>query len=189
MSAAQRHGLKFALFNSCSGLDIAATLIDWGLSQVAVMREPIHNQVAQTFLEQFLQGLADHQDVHTALLTATEFFKSKTNIAYPSAHLIPTLFRHPQSTLYHIEKTDWKSRLQRLMPTRREAIALSGLAIVSLIPVAQNRLLDQRTLVQAQYRQVTGRMESRTPPPVVLVQIDGLSLAKDAVEQRHPISQ
>lgn len=187
--AAQRHGLKFALFNSCSGLDIAAQLIDWGLSQVAVMREPIHNQVAQTFLEQFLQGLADHKDVHETLLDATDFFKSKTNIAYPSAHLIPTLFRHPQSTLYQIKKRDWKERLQRLLPTRYEAIALGVLAAVSLVPPVQNTLLDRRIGVQAQHRHMTGRVEANPSPPVVLVRIDNDSLEKANLTSPEPMSK
>ena len=189
MMAAQRHGLQFALFNSCNGLDIAATLIDWGLSQVAIMREPIHNQVAQTFLAQFLESLATHQDVHESLLSATEFLKSKANLTYPSTHLIPTLFRHPQSTLFRIEKKDWKSRLHAWFPTWYEAIALGSIALVSLLPVTQNQLLNRRTLAQAQYRQITGRVTSQTPPPVILVQIDGESLSKDAVQQRYPISQ
>lgn len=46
-------GLRFALFNSCNGLSIAEALVDLGVSQVVVMREPIHNQVAQEFLIQF----------------------------------------------------------------------------------------------------------------------------------------
>lgn len=35
---AKQRGLQFALFNSCSGLTLANSLIDLGLSQVAVMR-------------------------------------------------------------------------------------------------------------------------------------------------------
>lgn len=60
-------GLQFALFNSCSGLDIAQGLINLGLSQIAIMREPIHNAVAQFFLEQLLQRLAPGQNMQTAL--------------------------------------------------------------------------------------------------------------------------
>jgi hypothetical protein len=57
LRVALKNGLQFAIFNSCSGLDIATSLIDLGFSQVAVMREQIHNAVAQEFLVQFLQAL------------------------------------------------------------------------------------------------------------------------------------
>jgi hypothetical protein len=52
---AKDRGLQCAVFNSCNGLTIADKLIDLGISQVAVMREPIHNEVAEEFLLRFLQ--------------------------------------------------------------------------------------------------------------------------------------
>ena len=60
-TAIQRR-LKFAIFNSCSGISIAQSLIDLGLNQVAVMREPIHNKVAQEFLVAFTQSLAAYAE-------------------------------------------------------------------------------------------------------------------------------
>ncbi|MFO0108809.1 MAG: CHAT domain-containing protein, partial [bacterium] len=56
---AKDRGLQCAIFNSCNGLSIADKLIDLGISQVAVMREPIHNQVAEVFLPRFLQALSE----------------------------------------------------------------------------------------------------------------------------------
>ncbi len=56
LAIAQKRGLQVAIFNSCSGLNIAESLIDLGFSQVAVMREPIHNRVAQVFLLRFLRS-------------------------------------------------------------------------------------------------------------------------------------
>lgn len=56
LQTAQAKGLQFALFNSCSGLTIAQSLIELGLNQVVIMREPIHNQVAQTLLTYFLDA-------------------------------------------------------------------------------------------------------------------------------------
>jgi hypothetical protein len=49
LTIAKENGLQVAIFNSCSGLSIANKLIDLGFSQVAIMREPIHNQVAVEF--------------------------------------------------------------------------------------------------------------------------------------------
>lgn len=75
LKTAQEKGLQFALFNSCSGLSIAKSLIDLGLNQVAIMREPIENTVAQVFLVKFLQVLAQEKDVYDALNETCQFLK------------------------------------------------------------------------------------------------------------------
>lgn len=190
---AQQRGLQFALFNSCSGLDIANGLINLGLSQVAVMREPIHNEVAQTFLVQLLQRLACYQDVQEALLGACQFLKLEQNLTYPSAYLVPSLFRHPESVPYRLQPRGWRTTLRRWLPTRREAMAVGALAIVSLVPPVQHWLLNQRTGVQAWYRDVTGQLASGdrdlVTPPVVLVQIDDRTLQERQIAVPNPIDR
>ena len=186
---AQQNGLQFALFNSCNGMDLAETLIDLGFSQVAVMREPIHNRVAQAFLMRFLQRLAAHDDVQESLLAATQFLKTSANLTHPSAHLVPTLFRHPQSSLFRIESTSWANRLRKWVPSRYEAIALALLTVISLPLPVQNYLIEQRGLLQAQYRQLTQRVTSTQPPPVALVRIDNPSLEKRGITNPKPMSQ
>jgi hypothetical protein len=79
---AQQCGLQFALFNSCSGLDIANSLVDLGLSQVAIMREPIHNQVAHSFLLQFLQRLARFENTQEALLGTCRWLKLEQSLTF-----------------------------------------------------------------------------------------------------------
>lgn len=186
LAIAKARGLQFALFNSCNGLSIAQTLINLGLSQVAVMREPIHNQVAQEFLLRFLQALAAYQDSHEALLTACQFLKLERNLTYPSASLIPSLFRHPDSVPFQLKPFGWRAALKQWLPTRREAIALTLLTAVSLLPPVQQSLLDQRVLLQARYRQWTGQMGTPATPPLLMVQIDEASLRKDGISNANP---
>jgi hypothetical protein len=100
---AKKRGLQFALFNSCNGLSIASSLIDLGLSQVAIMREPIHNAVAQKFLLKFLQVLATHRDVYDAMKLAVDELKLNYKSTFPSAYLIPSLFWHREAALFRIE--------------------------------------------------------------------------------------
>lgn len=188
LSIAKDRGLQFAIFNSCWGLNIAEALIDLGLSQVAVMREPIHNDVAQTFLVRFLQALAEHQDVHDALLAASRYLKLEKNLTYPSAYLIPSLFCHPDSTLFRIEPFGWKQRLQRWLPNRQEAIALGALACLSLWPAAGSSLMEWRTWTQAVYRDATNQVPA-TPAPVVLVQIDEKSIRKAGISSPNPLDR
>lgn len=172
---AKQRGLKFAIFNSCSGLSIAETLIDLGLSQVAVMREPIHDRVAHAFLMQFLQSLGEHRDVHESLLAACQFLKLERQVTDPSAYLIPSLFRHPDAALFRIEPFGWKQWLKQLAPTRIEAVFLLALGLISWQLPVQNWLLEQRVWMQAIYRDRTQQVDS-TPAPILLVQIDNKSV-------------
>lgn len=188
LKIARDNGLQFALFNSCSGLSIANSLIDLGMSQVAVMREPIHNLVAQTFLVRFLQALADYQNVQQALTNAAQYLKRSQNLTYPSAYLIPSLFCHPDANLFAIEPWGWQQQLKKWLPNRREAIVASTLCLLSILPPLQNYLLDKRTLVQAVYRDLTGQLPA-TPAPVALIHIDEESLAKAGIERPVPMDR
>ncbi|MGB7441385.1 MAG: CHASE2 domain-containing protein [Coleofasciculaceae cyanobacterium] len=191
LRVAKERGLQFALFNSCNGLSLAAALIDLGLSQVAVMREPIHNCLAQEFLVRFLQRLGEYQDVHAALIAACQYLKLEKHLTYPSAYLIPSLFRHPEAPLFRLQRYGFKQRLQRWLPTKAEAIALAGLITLSLLPSVQDFLLERRIWLQAVYRHTTQQVPATASPPVLLVQIDWESLQKAKVDARkiNPIDR
>ena len=187
LKVAQANGLQFALFNSCSGLSIANSLIDLGLSQVAVMREPVHNEVAQIFLVQFLQALADGRDVQQALIIARKHLKQQ-KLTYPSAYLIPSLYCHPDAQLYRIQPWGWRQQLKQWLPCRTEAIAASALCLLSIMPPVQNYLLDKRTLVQSIYRDVTGQLPT-AKAPVTLIHIDERSLRKAEIDSPKPMDR
>lgn len=176
LQRAKANGLQFALFNSCKGLDIADSLINLGLNQVVVMREPIHNRVAQVFLIQFLQSLSLFDDVHTALHKASQSLRSDSNLTYPSAHLVPSLFRHKEAELFRLHAHGWRAVLEASQPkTRWQKIAAFSIAALSLIAPVNNSLIAGRLWVQALYRDSTIQVPSE-PPPVILIQIDQDSL-------------
>jgi hypothetical protein len=192
---AKEHGLQFALFNSCSGLNIAESLISLGLGQVAILREPIHNAVAQHFLIHFLQQLASQKNVHQALLSACQNLLDH-KLTYPSAALIPSLFCYPNAPLFQLEPLGWKQWLKPWKPTRRETIFTGILAFLSLLWPIQDGLLDLRMLAQAVYRDVgheAARIGQKQQPlpavPILLVQIDDESLRQDNVAQRRPMDR
>ncbi|MEB3359517.1 MAG: CHASE2 domain-containing protein [Synechococcales bacterium] len=190
LETARDRGLQFAIFNSCSGLNIAEALIDLGFSQVAIMREPIHNRVAQEFLVRFLQALAAHRDVQDALIHACQFLKTEKQFTHPSAHLVPSLFCHPGATLFRIPPVGWRHRLRSLLPRRYEAIALAACCTLSLLPAVQDFWLDQRVWAQAVYRQATGQLPEAATPPLVLVQIDEESVSNDPrMEDPRPMDR
>ncbi|MEA5504700.1 CHASE2 domain-containing protein [Halotia wernerae UHCC 0503] len=189
LTIAKNRGLQVAIFNSCKGLSIANKLIDLGISQVAVMREPIHNRVAEEFFLRFVQALAAYKDVHESLLTAAQYLKLERNLTYPSAYLIPSLFRHPEADLFCLQPSGFKQLSQDFKPTRSEAIALLFILIISLSLPIQRWLLQQRILVQAIYRQLTDQVATVPSPPVFLVQIDEASIRKANISNPKPMNR
>jgi CHASE2 domain-containing sensor protein len=173
--------LQFAIFNSCNGLSIAESLINLGLSQVVVMREPIQDDVAKDFLIHFLSALSNHQNVQEATLSACQFLKLEKNLTYPSAYLIPSLFSHPQAKPFRLATPNWRSHLKLWKLDCREAIAVGLFAFMSSLLPIQSALIDQRQLVQAFYRQSTTQGTQAQSPPVLLVQINEESFQKDGI--------
>jgi hypothetical protein len=185
--AARDRGLQVAIFNSCSGLNIAESLIDLGFGQVVVMREPIHNRVAQEFLVRFLQGLGKNQDLYEAVFSARQSLMEKSH-TYPSASLVPSLFCHPGAELFRLNSVRWGQRLRQLLPTRIEAISLTVGIVLSIVPI-QDVLRDGRQYFQAVYRNVTTQLPVDEPPPVALVQIDTDSLQAAGVSHFRPLDR
>ncbi len=187
LKKAKANGLQFALFNSCSGLSIANALIDLGLNQVAIMREPIHNTVAQLFLVRFLKVLTQEKDVNEAVREACQFLKDN-KVEYPSAYLIPSLFSHPEAKFFKIEPFGWRTGLKKWLPNFPQVIALSSLSLLSLLPPLQEFLVDTRILTQAIYREITSQIPQKTTPPVLLVSIDEESLNREnIITERNPL--
>ncbi|MEB3293610.1 MAG: CHASE2 domain-containing protein [Synechococcales bacterium] len=190
---AKKNGLQFALFNSCNGIGIANSLLDLGLSQVAIMREPIHNKVAQEFLLQFVQQLvqtrepnqqsdrfSEYKDVHEALLSACQHLKLERNLTYPSAYLIPSLFRHPHTPSFQLKPFGVGDILRQAMPSWQQVTALAITAGLSFMTPLQDLLLDSRLWGQSVYRQTTQQLPPSKQPPVLLVQIDEESTQGEA---------
>ncbi|KYC41773.1 hypothetical protein WA1_17235 [Scytonema hofmannii PCC 7110] len=176
LKTAIANGLQFALFNSCDGLSIANKLIDLGLSQVAIMREKVHNRVAGEFFVQFLNAIKEYRDVHEALLAANDYLKTEKNLTYPSAYLITSLFRHPDAELFRLKPFGIQHQIRKWLPTPCEIFTLGTLVILSLFQPVQEAVLDWQVGMQAAYRNVTKQIPPKTHPPVLLIHIDEVSL-------------
>ncbi|MEM9925570.1 MAG: CHASE2 domain-containing protein [Cyanobacteria bacterium P01_D01_bin.50] len=183
LQQARENGLQLAIFNSCSGLSIANSLLELGL-QVIVMREPIRNDVAQSFLQQFCQQLIKSREIYDALFTARQYLQSIDKFAFPSAYLIPSYFIPPNVAPYRIESFGWKKILYQWLPTKRESMAVGILLLLSLMVPVQDFLLEWRHLFQSINRQVIYRIlldKDNNPiknevPSVLLIEIDQNSI-------------
>ncbi|MEB3295558.1 MAG: CHASE2 domain-containing protein [Synechococcales bacterium] len=186
LKKAQQRGLKVAIFNSCSGLNIAEGLVDLGLSQVVIMREPIHNQVAQEFFLQLVKELVSYQNIYTAVRSACHYLQQR--LKFPSAHLVPSLYCHPDAPLFQARPVGVHAKFRQWLPTGWEAVGLTGLVMMSGMLNVQQTLIDQRQWVQAVYRDMTGQMP-QTKPPILLVQVDPESIDKNRIEPVWPINK
>ena len=88
------NGLCLAIFNSCDGLGLARELADLQLGQIIVMREPVSDAVAQTFLKHFLTSFAEGKSLYNSVRTARERLQ-KLETKYPYATWLPVIFQNP----------------------------------------------------------------------------------------------
>jgi len=93
LSRAITHGLQLAIFNSCDGLGLANALADLQIPQMIVMREPIPDVVAQTFLINFLKHFSKGRSLYQAVREARERLQDLEE-RYPCATWLPVIIQN-----------------------------------------------------------------------------------------------
>ncbi|WP_295613664.1 CHASE2 domain-containing protein [Chamaesiphon sp. GL140_3_metabinner_50] len=86
------NGLKIAIFNSCDGLGLAKSLSDLQIPQVIVMREPVPDRVAQTFLKGFLELYSQGKSFYRSVREARERLQGLED-KFPCATWLPTIYQ------------------------------------------------------------------------------------------------
>lgn len=86
--------LKLAIFNSCDGLGIAASLANLQIPQIIVMREPVPDQVAQEFLKNFLIAFAGGESLYLSVREAREKLEGLED-EFPCATWLPVICQNP----------------------------------------------------------------------------------------------
>ncbi|MFN9174902.1 MAG: ABC transporter substrate-binding protein [Synechocystis sp.] len=95
---AVRNGLKLAIFNSCDGLGLAKGLasLKTPVPHIIVMREPIHDQVAQLFLKHFLKLFSQGRSLEEALANTRHYLTSMERNS-PCVSWLPILLQNPET--------------------------------------------------------------------------------------------
>jgi WD40 repeat protein/energy-coupling factor transporter ATP-binding protein EcfA2 len=94
LSNAVANGLQLAIFNSCDGLGLALELEQLHIGQMIVMREPVPDQVAQSFLTYFLAEFAGGKSFYLAERKARlKLHGLEDN--FPCASWLPAIFQNP----------------------------------------------------------------------------------------------
>ena len=83
-------GLQLAIFNSCDGLGLAQSLESLHLPQMIVMREPVPDLVAQTFLKSFLRAFSGGKSLYLSVREAREQLQSIED-QFPCATWLPII--------------------------------------------------------------------------------------------------
>ncbi len=110
LKSAVAKGLHLAIFNSCDGMGIARALPRLNLPLAIVMREPVSDDLATLFLDNFLQAFSGGKSLYLALREAREKLQGLGD-KIPSANWLPVLYHHPA-----IEPLTWQQLHQRLQP-------------------------------------------------------------------------
>jgi CHASE2 domain-containing sensor protein len=84
-------GLQLAIFNSCDGMGLAHELWPLRLPQLILMREPVPDRIAQTFLTQFLKAFAQGDSLYLAVRQARERLQGLER-EFPCASWLPCLY-------------------------------------------------------------------------------------------------
>jgi hypothetical protein len=94
LTHAVQQGLKLAMFNSCDGLSLTDVLEEARVPQVIVMREPVPDRVAQTFLRYLLEDFAAGNPWHLAMRQAREKLQWMES-EFPCATWLPVMCQSP----------------------------------------------------------------------------------------------
>lgn len=90
-------GLQLAIFNSCDGLGLASALATLCIPQAIVMREPVADQVAETFLKYFLELFATGESLYLCVRQARERLQGLEH-QFPCASWLPIIYQNPSAT-------------------------------------------------------------------------------------------
>lgn len=90
LKAAVNNGLQLAIFNSCDGLGLATQAINLNLPRCLVMREPVPDRVAVTFIEYFFENFTSGMSLYRSVQKARQRLEP-FEIDYPGVDWLPTL--------------------------------------------------------------------------------------------------
>lgn len=112
LERAVENGLKLAIFNSCDGLALARQLASLQIPHVIVMRQPIHDNVAQRFLDVLLTSFAGGASIHQAMREARDNLRLIENSS-PNASWLPVLFQNPEEPPLFYPQADPSAKLNK----------------------------------------------------------------------------
>lgn len=139
---AVERGLKLAIFNSCDGLGLARKFADLHIPQLIVMREPVPDRVAQTFLKYFLEAFSRGESLYLAVREARERLQGLEE-QFPCATWLPIIFQNPAEV-----PVTWNTLLRRthatpvkVKTTSKRKLSRRNVGIIPLVSLSLTTLV------------------------------------------------
>jgi branched-chain amino acid transport system substrate-binding protein len=102
LQVAVTKGLKLAIFNSCDGLGLANQLLTQAkIPAVVVFREPVPDEVARRFLQDFLQAFSQGTPLFLSARKARDqlrFLEKRSQHPLPCASWLPVVCQNPSQS-------------------------------------------------------------------------------------------
>ena len=95
LAKAVERGLQLAIFNSCDGLGLAKQLAELNIPQTIVMRQPVPDKIAQTFLKYFLKEFASGKPFYLAVREGRQRLHDDFERHFPCASWLPVICQNP----------------------------------------------------------------------------------------------
>jgi CHASE2 domain-containing sensor protein len=176
-----KHGLKLAIFNSCDCMGLVNELASLQIPAVIAMRERVPDEVAQKFLEYFLQEFAgEKKSLRESVRKARERLHGM-NVEYPCASWLPMIYEHPA-----VEPPTWDELLRGNEEERqrvsiwgnlRAVLVASVLVTGAVIGVRWMGLLEPLEL-PAYDHLMRQRQSEAIDPRLLVVEVTGSDLDK-----------
>lgn len=168
------NGLKLAIFNSCDGLGLAHSLAELCIPQIIVMREPVPDKVAQTFLKYFLEAFYRGESLYCAVKEARGKLEGLEN-EFPCATWLPVIYQNtpeaPPSWKDWLEKSkDWVQNQRRRLKLR--AVLAASFAVASLVVGARSLGMLQPLELKAFDQMLRWRPEEGLDDRLLVVKVE-----------------
>lgn len=157
LANAIKHGLKLVIFNSCDGMGLVNELASLQIPAVIAMRERVPDQVAQKFLEYFLEAFArEKKCLRDSVRKARERLHGMEG-EYPCASWLPMIYEDPSvepATWIELLKGNEEERQRvSIWPNLRAVLMISllvtgvvmGLRWVGVLEPVEKKAFDQLT--------------------------------------------
>jgi CHASE2 domain-containing sensor protein len=181
LKKAVEKGLKIAIFNSCDGLGLAQELADLHIPQILVMREPVPDQVAQTFLKYFLMSFAQGESFYLSVRQAREQLQGLEH-HFPCATWLPVIYQNPAQmppTWQALRGETTKPALTFKQKLRM--IAVMSLAVTSLLLGVRHLGILQRLELMAFDQLVQLRPTEKTDSRLLVV-----TITEEDIQSQNP---
>jgi CHASE2 domain-containing sensor protein len=135
LGKAMTNGLKLAIFNSCDGIGLAHQLADLQIPYTIVMREPVPDPVAQTFLKFFFQAFSTGLPFHQAVREARQKLETLES-EIPCASWLPVIWQNPTATPFQCLDRTPPAKILLTQPKQRsglQRVAAVGAIVTALV--------------------------------------------------------